>query len=712
MDKIDEWMNRAFDGDISSKGSDPKKNKFFGKKKNFQNSRNRNNTQNAQHVQNAPSAQNAPNVQKPQKPVAGGSRIQFGGTPKPQGQPQTHVQGKPYKKHKKLSPRPQKGPQKFYAKAQTGPHTRPNAPQQAKSKRPNALKSAQAPKSHPNKPSPILPGKLKIIPLGGLDEVGKNMMAIEYEQDIVIIDMGFEFPGEDMLGIDYVIPDTTYLEENRKRIRGVVITHGHLDHIGGIPYVLPKLGFPPVFGTKLTMGLVTKRIEEFKQEKDAQLHTIDPDKPLRLGKFTFNFFRVVHSIPDAVGLSIDTPIGKIVHTGDFKFDDTPATPGQKADIHKIKALGNQNVLALFSDSTNSLKPGHTMSEKQVGETLDEVIKKTTGRLIIASFSSLIGRIQQIIDIAEKYKRKVFVSGRSMRENINIASKLGYLKVKQGQIQDIKKYKKVPDEQTLILTTGSQGESISALTRIANDDHPHIKIKKNDTIILSSSPIIGNEKAIFSVVNNLCIRGAKVIHNQIMDVHTSGHGYQEDLKQMIRMVRPKYFIPVHGEYFMRQAHAILANEHCGIPESNIIMLQNGDVLIGEKGMVKKSNEKIETKYILIDGRGEGQVGSHVQVDREVMSQNGALMILIYVSKKTKKIGKDPDVVSRGFIYMHETDEITKEIIQIAREAYKTIHSKNQGASRQDIKKYIKQTIDKYTHQKLERRPLVVPLIIES
>lgn len=557
----------------------------------------------------------------------------------------------------------------------------------------------------------MLPGTLKIIPLGGLNEVGKNMMALEYEEDIIIIDMGFEFPGEDMLGIDYVIPDVTYLEENKKRIKGVILTHAHLDHIGGVPYILPKLDFPPLYGARFTMGMVQKRIQEFKQEKYAQLRIINPDEPLKLGKFLCTFFRVIHSIPDALGVVIDTPVGKIVHTGDFKFDEQPAGLQEKADIHKMEALGRENVLALFSDSTNALKPGHTMSEAEVGDVLEEVVKATEGRLIVASFASQVGRMQQILDLAEKYNRKVFISGRSMLETLRIASNHRYLKFPPNLVHDIKKYKNIPDNQALILTTGSQGEAVSALSRIARDDHPHVKVKPGDTILLSSSPIVGNERAIFSVVNNLCLKGAKVIHSQIMEVHTSGHGKQDELKRMINMVKPKYFIPVHGEYFMRQGHGELAIKECGIPAENVIMLQNGDVLMAEKDRVYKSDETVETKYILIDGLGEGHVGSQVQVDREVMSQNGALIILVYVSLRGKKIIKKPEIVSRGFIYMHESEEITREISEMAEQAYRNLMAKHPNVSRKEAKSYIKQTVDKYTHSKLERRPLIIPLIIE-
>ncbi|MBT4917562.1 ribonuclease J [Candidatus Peregrinibacteria bacterium] len=578
-----------------------------------------------------------------------------------------------------------------------------------------SAKPPRSPYKGSSKPAVIHKGKVKIIPLGGLNEVGKNMLAIEYENDIVIVDMGFEFPGEDMLGIDYVIPDITYLEENKKRIRGVVITHGHLDHIGGIPYILPKLDYPPIYATKLTKGLIEKRGEEFKQMNLMKLHTIDPDKPIKLGVFLFKFFRVCHSIPDAVGLEIDTPIGKIVHTGDFKFDDSPSIPQGRADMDKIEALGDKNVLALFCESTNSVKPGHSMSEKEVGKVLLKEISECKGRIIVASFSSQIGRIQQILDAAEKCGRNVFISGRSMRTNMNIASELGYLKFKPDSIKDVKRYNKqnkTADEKTLIITTGSQGESVSALTRMANKEHPQVQVKKGDTIILSSSPIIGNERAIFTVINSLSLLGAKIIHNQIADVHTSGHGKQEELKKMINFVKPKYLIPIHGEYFMRQALGDLAKKHCNIKENNVIMLQNGDVLMGERGKVSKAKEKIETKYILIDGKGEGHIGSQVQFDREMMSQNGALAVLVYIDKKTKKLKGAPDVVSRGFIYMHESDEITKEIAKIARDAYKRIIEKNPKSDRRDIKLYIKQTVDQYTRKKLERRPLIIPLIVNA
>jgi len=575
---------------------------------------------------------------------------------------------------------------------------------------------------------------LRIIPIGGLNEVGKNMTAYEYnatgrpqDKQIIVIDIGLQFPEEDMLGVDYVLPDPAYLEENQKHIKAVVITHGHLDHIGGLPYILPKIGFPPVYATKLTRGLIEGRIDEFKLTKFTRLHTIDPKETLRFGAFILEFFRVAHSIPDSVGIVISTPNGqnsqptRVVHTGDFKFDDSPAGIQPKADIEKIKALGNRSVTVLLSDSTNALKPGHTMSEAAIGENLGKLITNAKGRIIIASFSSLIGRIQQIFEYAQKTNRKVYISGRSMKENVNLALNLGYLKIQTNLIRDIKNVSKAPDNEILIMTTGSQGEAVSALTKIAMNDHPQVSIKKGDTVIVSSTPIIGNERSIFTVINSLNMLGAKVIHHQISQIHTSGHAYQDELKQMIQMVRPKYFAPVHGEYFMRQAHKELAIE-CGISEANCVIIQNGEILeipfmesatAQHAGAIMHvSKEKVEAKYILIDGLGEGTIGSQVMIERQKMSQNGILLVMLSVDKKTHRINESPNIMSRGFIYMHEYEEITKEISALVADAYKQFLKKKPNADRKEIKHYIEGVVERYAHQKLERRPLIVPIIFEK
>lgn len=550
--------------------------------------------------------------------------------------------------------------------------------------------------------------KLRVIPLGGLDEVGKNMTIFEYGNEIIIVDMGFQFPEEDMLGVDYVIPDISYLENKKNRILGVIITHGHMDHIGAIPYLLPKLGMPKVFATKLTRGLIERRLEEFGLLKLTNLNTIKPEEMLKFGPFTLNFFRVAHSIPDGVGLSIDTPQGRIIHTGDFKFDPQPAGSTERTDIRKISELSKKPVLALFSDSTNSLVPGSTISEREIGANLEKIIKETSGRMIIASFSSLVGRIQQILEYAHKYRKTVFVSGRSMLDNMAIAEKLGFLKIPKGLVRDVRKEKKIPDQNCLILTTGSQGEAVSALTRIAMGEHAHIHIKKGDTVILSSSPIVGNERSIFTVINNLCMQGARVIHSAIMDVHTSGHAQQDDLERMIKLVHPRYLIPIHGEYFMRQGHKEIALR-AGMKDDHVLMIQNGDILEIENGHIQKSEEKVETNYIVIDGFGEGDVDSQVISDRQKMAENGILILLLTVDGKSGKLLTKPSAISRGFIYMKESQEITEQIIAMAEKAYRRIIEKKKGAKRSEIKKYIRSSVEKYAQQKLDRKPLIIPVI---
>lgn len=574
-------------------------------------------------------------------------------------------------------------------------------------------------------------GLVRICALGGLNEVGKNMMVFEYHRagprpagtgistgtsrppahdaDIIIVDMGFQFPEENMLGIDYVIPDITYLLERKHQIRGILLTHGHLDHIGAIPYLIEKLGYPPIYGTKLTIGFVKKRLEEFDLIKSAKVHTFHPDDTLQLGHFTANFFRVNHSIPDAVGIFLQSPAGNFVHTGDFKFDLTPSGDQQVAEFAKIASLANRNVLALFSDSTNALKPGQTMSEQKIAKNLEDIIKKCEGRIIITAFSSLIGRLQQLLDFAQKYKRQVFLTGRSMLENMEIARNLGHLKYPNNLIHDIAKLKSFPDSRIIIFTTGSQGEDVSALTRISIHEHPHVRLKKGDTVIISATPIVGNERAVTKVINNLCRQGAKVIHSKTVDVHTSGHACQEDLKLMITLVKPKYLIPVHGEYHMRIAHKELGIE-LGMKEQQGIVVENGDIMEVKNGIMQVTNEKIPVNYIMVDGIGMGDIGTHVIEERLVMSENGVMAILFTV--KGKKLVRDPEIISRGFIYMQESEKIIAELAKTAKDTYRKIFEKKADASRTDIKRYIRTALDKKAHELLERRPLILPIMIEE
>jgi len=550
---------------------------------------------------------------------------------------------------------------------------------------------------------------MRVIPLGGMEEIGKNMTLFEYERDIIIVDMGFQFPDEDMLGIDYVIPDVTYLMDKLPRIRGIIITHGHLDHIGGIPYIMPKLGFPPIYASKLTIGLIKKRLEEFGLEKKVQLIEIDPAKPIHLGGFHLDWFRVNHSIPDGIGIIIKTPAGTLVHTGDFKFDYTPSFQAP-ADYAKIAQLGSQNVTALFSDSTNALKSGYTLSEKKIGETLDDLIKHAHGRIIIASFSSLIGRIQQVINSAMYYNRKVYISGRSMVDNIAIAQQLQFLKIPAGIIQPINKIGKTKDENVLILTSGAQGEPLSALTRMSHGDHSQVIIKKGDTVVLSSSPIPGNERSIYTVINNLVRLGARVIFNQVMDVHTSGHAQREELKLMINLVKPKYLVPIHGELFMRQAHAEIGRS-LGMAEKNTVLLENGDVMLVSKGEVTKTSEKVSSNYVMIDGKGVGDVGAQIIMDRQIMAENGVLIVLFTADAQTKKLIRTPEVVSRGFIYMKEAQDIVNETIAVSKTAYDEAVERMPAGKRGEVKAYIRGVLDRFSHRKIERHPLILPIIVE-
>jgi len=582
-----------------------------------------------------------------------------------------------------------------------GAHYKPQKNKQSRHmKKAAPIHEKGVPKSH----------RLKIIPLGGLNEIGKNMMILEYGNDIIVIDMGFEFPSDDLLGIDYVIPDISYLEERLHKIRGVIITHGHLDHTGGIPYMLPRLKFPPIYGTKLTMGLVEKRLDEFKQLKVARINSIDPDRTLKLGKFTVDFFRVNHSIPGCVGVVVSTPAGTIVHTGDFKFDYTPAD-NIPADFQKIAMLGNRKITALFSDSTNASKPGHTLSERKIGENLDKLIRETQGRIIIASFSSLIGRIQQIIESAQRYRRKIYVSGRSMIDNIAIAQKLGYIKAPPHAIHDIRRTKAPPGKDSIILTTGSQGEAVSALARMAMGSHANIRVRPGDTVVISASPVPGNEISMYTMVNNLCRLGANVIHHKIMDIHTSGHGCQEDLKLMMSLVKPKYLVPVHGEYYMRQAHAKLG-QTMGLKSENTVLVENGNIIEIYNDRVHVSKEKVETNYILVDGEGVGDIASEVIHERQAMSRNGVAIITLRINKQTRRLIGEAEIVTKGFIYQTETKAITKELQQRSREAYGSLMEKDPKAKQSDIKRYITSRLDRYIHKKLARQPLIVPIIVEA
>lgn len=555
-------------------------------------------------------------------------------------------------------------------------------------------------------------GKLRIIPIGGLDEVGKNTMIFEYEDSILLVDLGFQFPEADMLGVDYVIPDINYLKDKVDKIKGIVVTHGHLDHIGGIPFLLNKLGNPPIYAGKLTMGLIKKQLDERGLTQSATLRTVNyTSDVLQFGKIKVSFYRITHSIPDACGLLIETPAGSVVHTGDFKIDLSPMGGQLPPEFAKIAGFGERNITLMLSDSTNATRPGYTVSEKKIGHTLDGIIKDAKGRLIIASFSSQIGRIQQIVDAANKYGKKIFLSGRSLIDNSTMAAELGYLKAPQGLIADVRKIKKHPPDKTIILTTGSQGEPVAALSRMALKEHPHVQIGKGDTVVLSSSPIPGNETAVIRVTNNLVRLGAKVINNDIMDVHASGHGKQEDLKLMFSLVKPKYFVPIHGEYYMRKAHAELMINELDHPENRTIMIDNGDVLEMSNGELKATGEKVQTNYILVDGMGGGDIGSQVMMDRQILAENGVIVLSLPIDKNSRKLTGDIDVETRGFIYMEESKEIINGICQKAATAYREFADRNPGFNYEEAKLHIRESVDQYVVGKIDRQPLIIPLLVD-
>ena len=503
---------------------------------------------------------------------------------------------------------------------------------------------------------------LKIIPLGGLLEIGKNITVIEYEDDIVIVDCGLGFPEDDMLGVDLVIPDITYLEKNKDKIRGLVITHGHEDHIGGIPYLLKQINVP-IYATKLTVGLISNKLEEHNLLRSTKMKEVRPGQTITLGSMKVEFIKITHSIPDACALAIHTPVGTIVHTGDFKIDYTPID-GEVIDLGRLAAIGNKGVLALMSDSTNAERKGYTMSESTVGEVLDKLFVNCTKRIVVATFSSNVHRVQQIVNSAVKYNRKVAICGRSMCNMIETARKLGYIDVPDNVFIDIDSIKSYPDDRLVIITTGSQGEPMSALTRMASGEHKKVQITPNDLIIISANPIPGNEKYISKVIDDLMAIGAEVIYNALQDIHVSGHACQEEQKLMLTLVKPKYFIPVHGEYRQLIAHAETAKT-LGISSENIFLTENGKVLELNENEAKFTGHVTSGK-VLVDGLGVGDVGNIVLKDRQKLSQDGLITVVITLDSRSGRIIAGPDVISRGFVYVRESENLMEDIKKLLRE----------------------------------------------
>lgn len=547
--------------------------------------------------------------------------------------------------------------------------------------------------------------KLQIIPLGGLGEIGKNMTVIRYNNQILLIDAGLAFPDDDMPGIDLVIPDYSYLLENKDKVLGILITHGHEDHIGALPYLLKELNVP-VLGTRLTVGLIQAKLNEAKLGH-VVTHEIKPGDSVKLGVFKVEFINGTHSIPGSLGLALRTPLGTIVHTGDFKLDHTPVSGGI-LDVHKFSELGDKGVLCLLSDSTNVERPGFTRSEQLVGQNIDEAFANAQGRVIFASFASNVNRLQQAITAAFKYQRQVAVVGRSMVNVVSIASELGYLDIPEGTLVEVDEIINLPVHQVCILTTGSQGEPMSALTRMAMHDHRQISISPGDTVIISASPIPGNEKAVARNIDMLFKLGAKVIYESISGMHVSGHASQEELKLMLSMVKPKYFIPVHGEYRMLMKHAELA-EQLGIPRENIFVAEIGSVIeFTHQGA--KIADKVPSGRVLIDGLGVGDVGNIVLRDRKQLSQDGILIVVLTLSGATGAVIAGPDVVTRGFVYVRESETMLNEIRAITR---KTMLRCEQNNIREwaALKNQIRDVLSKYLYEKTKRRPMIIPILQE-
>ena len=549
--------------------------------------------------------------------------------------------------------------------------------------------------------------KLKVIPLGGLQEIGKNLTVFEYRNEIIIVDCGVAFPDDDMLGVDLVIPDVTYLEKNAKKIKGMVITHGHEDHIGAIPYFLKKINVP-VYATKLTMGLIEAKLEEHNILKSSELHIAKPKDVVKLGKyFNVEFIKTTHSIADAVAFAIHTPVGTVVHTGDFKIDYTPID-GEVMDFARFAELGKEGVLLLMSDSTNVERPGYTMSERSVGLEFDKIFMNSNKRIIVATFASNIHRMQQIINSAVKFGRKVAAIGRSVLRVIDVAQELGYITAPEGSIIDIDKIGLYNPEQLVIITTGSQGESMSALARMSTGEHKKVTITPEDLVIFSSSPIPGNEKSVGKLIDELQKLGAEVIYNHLADVHVSGHSCEEELKMMLTLTKPKFFMPVHGEYRFLRRHGHIA-ELLGMSDKNIFIMANGKTLEVDANSAR-IGQQVQSGIVLVDGLGVGDVGNIVIRDRQMLSENGMILVVFSLDSKTGKLVGGPDIITRGFVYVRESEDLMEEIRAFSKE--QILKLEKEGVKEwSTIKGKVRDSLCDFVYKRTRRNPMILPIITE-
>jgi ribonuclease J len=552
---------------------------------------------------------------------------------------------------------------------------------------------------------------LKIIPLGGLGEVGRNMMLFEFEEKILICDMGFRMPEENMPGIDYIIPNIEYLKDKTANILGIVFTHGHYDHIGAVPYLIEKIWRPnlPIFASPLTKGIILKRQEDFPQQPKLKIETVRDKSTIKLGPFFIEFFRQNHNIPDNLGLFIKTPIGNLVHTSDFKFDLSPIND-LPTDFDRLKEIGKRKILLLMSDSTYAEEEGHSLSEKEIAKNLEEIIKKAKGRVVAATFGSLINRIQQVVSISEKYKRKVLIEGYSMKTNVEIARTLGYFKSKPETLISPKEIENYPDNRITILCTGAQGEPDAVLMRMVNKEHKYLRLKPNDTVIFSSSVIPGNERSVQIMKDEILKQGAKVFHYKMMDIHAGGHAKREELREMIKIMNPKFFLPIHGQYSMLIAHAELA-ETMGVKKENIVVAENGDVVKLTKRKISVEKARVPSNYVMVDGLGVGDVGEIVLRDRQMLAKDGMFVIVVIVDRQTGKVKTSPDIISRGFVYLRESKELLRETRKKVIEIVHRSTGSGQVVNWSYIKDEIRNKIGQFLFSKTQRRPMILPVVVE-
>lgn len=551
---------------------------------------------------------------------------------------------------------------------------------------------------------------LRIIPLGGLEGVGeRNCTVYEYGNDIVIVDMGFAFPNESMPGVDYYIPDIRYLEKRKKKIRGIVITHGHLDHIGALPYVLPKLGDPPIYTMPLSAQLIERRLSEFNMLGRTKINKLNIDDEIKLGAFNFRMFRVNHNIPDNVGFAIKTPVGQIVHTGDWKFDPTPVGE-PPSEMGKLALYGEEGVRLLLSDSTSSVISGYSTSEREIAQVVDRIFRETDSRIIFTSFASLVTRVQEVFDVAAKYNRKIVVTGRSMKQTVEAALENGYLKAEKGIMVEPKQAKNMPDNQVVVLTTGGQGEYFSALARMSRGEHRELDIKAGDLVVISASVIPGNEQSVQTMMSNLTRLGATVVYQKILDIHTGGHAKEEEHKWMLNLTKPEYIMPIHGEHFML-VHMRDIAKSVGMDPDNVFLLENGQVLELSEKTAKVTEERVPSEIVFVDGLGVGDVGEVVLRDRRVMAEDGMVVMIITLDKQGGKLAAPPDIISRGFIHMKTSEDFIREIKHEVRKIVESSAGKDLEPNWAQLRGEIRDQLGKFLFNRTKRRPMVLPVIIE-